>query len=147
MSKQRFELLLVAPAVHAAENIAVAVLYGYLEVFHELGLARDSVEELICYALGVAVERAYPSEPVYPAKFTQKLGQLRLAIDILTVAGSILRDDCELGNAVIGETPCLREHILHRHTAELPAYLRYSAVCAAVRAALRYLEVREEGQC
>ena len=64
--------LSVAAAVHFPEDLAVAVLQGQVNVFYYFILARHYVDKLVRNAVGVAVEHAYPVQPVDFAKLGEQ---------------------------------------------------------------------------
>ena len=117
------------------------MLYRYIEILYQLILLGYGIYQLIGDALGVEIKGAYPVEALYLAKLGKQLGQAALAVNILAVAGGILRNYYQLGNAVIGEPARFFKNILDSAAAEFSSYSGYSAVGAAVRASLGYFQI------
>ena len=143
--QQRRQGISVSAAVHAAQNLAVAVLQGQIDVFDDLVLACHHVDQLVRHAVGIAVENADPAEAVDFAQLLEQLRELRRAVQILSVAGGVLSDDVELFHALRGKLTRFLEYILHRAAAEPAADQRNRAVGAAIVAALRDLEISGVG--
>ena len=137
--EQRCEAFSVAAAVHPLQNFAVAVLQRNINVFNDLILARDNVNQLVGHAVGIAVKQSYPAESVNLAKLGKKLGGLRFAVQILTVSCCVLSNNVKLNNALCGKLPCLLKHILNGTAAEFSPDKRNGAIGTAVVAALRNL--------
>ena len=139
--------LFVALSVHALQYLSVAVLHRDIEIFHYLILTLHAVDKLVCDALGIAVQQAYPLQPVYLAKLVQQLRQRKLSVKVKTVACRILCNDDQLLNSVSGEQLSLIDDILHRAASEMTAYIGNSAVGTAVVAAVSYAQIRIMRQC
>ena len=97
--QQGADLVTGAVTVHAAENVVVDVLDGDVEILDDLILIRDEVDELVVHDFGVEVVQADPADALDLHKLPQQQRKTRLAIDVQTPAGDVLRDDDQLFDA------------------------------------------------
>ena len=135
----------VARTVHRAQDALRNVLERNIEVFYDLRLLSDDVDELVGDLVGVEVVQADPCE-IQLAQLAQQLGQQALVLrQVHAVLGDVLRDDDELLDACVRERTRLLEQRRHLTAAVASAQLGDDAVGAGVRAALRDLEVRGVG--
>ena len=112
-----------------------------VEVFDELRLRREHVNQLFADGLRVEVMDTNPVEAIDLAKFTQQLRQLPRAVEILAIAAGVLRDDDQFLHAVLGERLRLGDQFLHLPAAVMAAQLRNDAERAIVVTALGDLEI------
>ena len=140
---QRREARTVAAAVHRLQNPARRVLQRQVDVFDDLFLFGDRVEQLVGDRVRVAVQHADPVQLLDSAQAAQQLCERIFAVQVEPVARRILRDEDQLLRAVFNERARLLLDALHRAAAVAAADQRDRAVGAAVVAALGDLEVRE----
>ena len=127
--------------MHAAQHLIVRVLHGQVDVFHELRLARDRLDELVTEIRRIAVERADPVHALDRAERAQELRELRLAVEVAPVLRRVLRDEDDLLHAARGEVHHLIADILDGAAAVGAADVGDGAEGAAVVAALGDLHI------
>ena len=140
------ELRTVARTVHRAQDALRNVLERNIEVFYDLRLLSDDVDELVGDLVGVEVVQTDPCE-IHFAQLAQQLGEQALVLrQVHAVLGDVLRDDDELLYACIAQRTRLLEQRRHLAAAVASAQLGDDAVGAGVRAALCDFEISGVGR-
>ena len=117
-----------------------------VQVFDDLGLGRDHVDQLVRDLVGVEVVQAHPVK-VHFAQPPQQFGQQALVLrQVHTVLGDVLRDDDQFFHACVAQRLRFCKQRVHPARAVRPAQLGDDTVAAAVGAALGDLEVRGVGR-
>ena len=143
--QQLLEVRLVPPAVHPPEDAVVAVLEGDVQVFDDLLLPGDDVDEMVVDHLRVEVVEADPAEGELH-QLLQQVRQVGPAVPVGAVAGDVLGDDDELLDAPLRQGPGLLHHVLHGAAAVPAPELGDDAEGAPVVAALGDAEVGVPGR-
>src|SRR5208337_1823928 len=87
------------PALHRLEYSGRCVLKRDVEVFADVFVAGDGVEELAGDAVGVGVEEAEPAESVDAGECVEERGEAVLDAKIFAVACGVLADESDFLNA------------------------------------------------
>ena len=127
-------------AVHLREDLGNGVLQWDVDVAHGVRRGEHPDEEVLRNLARIRVQDAHPEVAGYPVDRAQEVGE---SLPLLAPQHRILRDHVELAASARDESARLPEDRAHRTRAVLSADEGDCAVCAAVRAALGYLEVRE----
>ena len=112
-----------------------------VEVFDELRLRREHVDQLFADGFRVEVVNADPVEAIDLTKLAQQLRQLPRTVEVFAIAAGVLRDDDQFLHAVLGERLGLGDQLLHLPAAVMAAQLRNDAERAIVVTALGDLEI------
>lgn len=80
------------------------MLNGDIQIFDDLGLFGDDIDELLIDLIRIEIVEPDPVE-VHPAQRSQQIGQTALPIEVGTIAGDILGDDHKLPDAALSQPP------------------------------------------
>ena len=141
LCEQLPDIFAVAAPVHFTQDLVVDMLDGNIQIFDDLRLVCQNVDQLLRHFIGIEIMYPDPDQPVDFAEPAQQLRKLPLAVEIETVAAGILRDDDQLLDAVGRKLLRFLYQIFHRAAAELAAQLRNDAVRAVVIAALGNFQI------
>ncbi len=140
-AKQRADLVPGAAPVHALQDCVIDVLDGDIQIFDDLIVLRDLVDQLVVELIGVEVVEPDPLDALDLRKLLTELRKAAFPVEIGAVARNVLRDDDELPDAVGGKLPCLRDDVFEPSRAVVPPDVGDRAEGAEVVAALRDAQV------
>lgn len=102
-----------AVPVHGLEYSVINMLDGDIQIFYDLGVLRDLVNELVVKLIGIGVVQSYPFNSVYPAYPAAQLGKTSLTVKIRSVTRYVLCDDDDLLDAVRSEVTRLLNDVFN----------------------------------
>ena len=130
------DLLPAAPAVHGLEHMVADVLDGNVQIFDDLRLVGDHLNELVADLIGIEIVQPDPMHVLDGTELGQELGQGALPVEVQAVAGDVLGHDDELFHPGVHQVLGLLEDRFLRAAAELAPDEGDDAVSAAVVTAL-----------
>ena len=117
------------------------MLHGKVDILANPIVVANFGNKLVGNFIGIAIKNSKPRNICLFAELVKKLGKLIVAIDILTVASCVLRNECELLAAKCLKILCLGNNIFHGAGTEATANGRNCTVCATVVASLGNLKI------
>ncbi len=131
----------VGSALHALEDVAGGVLQGDIEVFADVVVAGDGVEEAAGDLVGIGVEEAEPADAVNFGEAVEELGEAVFEVEIFAVTGGVLANEGDFADALLDELMGLGDDGLETAGAELAAKIGDDTETAGMVAALGDLDV------
>ena len=133
--------LAVDAALHGAEDAAVDVLQGDVDVVADVGVAHDGVDGVLGEGGGVGVVEAYPRGSAFGGEAFEQFAQGAAVVEVETIPCGVLADDQQLLDAAGDEGFGLGDDVVDGARAVGAADEGYGAVGAAAVASLGNLEV------
>ena len=121
------------------------MLDGDIQVFHDLVVACDLVDQLIVKLVGVEVMEPDPANPLDCGKLPAQLGQTAFPVQVRAVASDILGNHDQLLHAVLRQILRLRHHVFQTAGAVVSANVGDGAEGAEVVAALGNTQIGPAG--
>ena len=134
-----------APAVHGLQDAVVDMLDGDIQIFDDLVIGGDLVNQLVVKLVGVQVVETDPLYPLDFGQLTAQGGKTPLAVQVGAVAGDVLGDDDQFLHPVGGQIVCLLQYILHAPGAVTAPDIGDGTEGAEIVAALRDSEIGPGG--
>ena len=117
------------------------MLNWHIYIAHYLFIAEHCVHQFFRNRVRISIQHPQPLYAIYFGKLIQQFCQLRFAVYIGTVCGSVLRYQRKLLNSACRKRLRFLNKLFYRHAAPAAANQRYCAICAAVVAPVRNAEI------
>ena len=131
-------------ALHAFEHVGRGVLQGHVEIFADVVVLRDGVEQFAGDAIRIGVEEAQPAKAFDTGERFEQEREAVFDAEVFAVAGRVLADEGDFLDAACDELLCFGDDGLEAARAELAAQIGNDAEGAGMVAAFSDLDV---GRC